>query len=208
MAYVKSDPSPMVLTNMLSRNVKWAEAMNATNDQFFPISAQAQHPKVLWFGCSDSRVPESVITNSYPGDIFVQRNIANQFLLNDDNAVSVLTYALEHVKVEHVVVVGHTNCGGVIAAQQAAREAPSKPKSALERWLEPLTELVRDTEGDLNALVEANVGEQVRNILRSEAIELEWKQRDVQIHGWVYELETGRLRDLDISVGRNGVLEC
>ena len=133
----------------------------------------------------------------------------SQFHLDDDNAVSVLTYAVEHIKVEHVVVVGHTNCGGVHAAQEAAQEeTPSEPGSALERWLAPLTELVRNTEGDLDALVEANVGEQVTKILKSEVIVHEWKERDVYVHGWVYELETGRLRDLGISVGRNGSLRC
>ncbi|KAI1791404.1 carbonic anhydrase 1 [Ganoderma leucocontextum] len=210
MASVNHDPNSMVLTNMLSRNEKWAEAMNvATREQFFPNSAEGQHPKVsrLWIGCADSRVPESVITNSYPGDLFVHRNIANQFHLDDDSAVSVLTYAVEHVKVEHVVLVGHTNCGGAAACSKAAEAAPSPPGSALERWLVPLTELARNTEGNLTALVEANARVQVENILKCDVIEREWKQRDVHIHGWVYELETGKLRDLGISVGRNGPLQ-
>ena len=132
----------------------------------------------------------------------------SQFLLNDDNAVSVLTYAVEHVKVQHVIVVGHTNCGGVKAAKEAAEEDPSEPESALERWLGPLTELARlNKESDLTTLIEANIGEQVANIAKSEAIAHEWKQRDVHIHGWVYELETGKLRDLGISVGRHGPLQ-
>ena len=108
------------------------------------------------------------------------------------------------VKVEHVIVVGHTNCGGVKAAWDAAQEPTSEPTSPLERWLVPLTELARNTDGDLSAFTEVNVGEQVANVLKSEAIEHEWKHRDVQIHGWMYELETGKLRDLGISVGRNG----
>ena len=115
-----------------------------------------------------------------------------------------LTYAVEHVKVEHVILVGHTNCGGASACSKAAQKAASEPGSALERWLVPLTELARNTEGDLNALVEANVRLQVENILKCEVIEHEWKRRDVHIHGWVYEMETGKLRDLGISVGRNG----
>ncbi|KAM5545070.1 hypothetical protein V8D89_001181 [Ganoderma adspersum] len=200
MASVNCTPSSMVLTNLLNRNEKWVKAMNTTDDQFFQIHAQPQKPKVLWLGCSDSRVPESVITNSIPGDIFVQRNIANQFHLDDDNSVSVLTYAVEHLEVEHVIVVGHTNCGGVHEAREAA-QAPQKSKldSALRRWLAPLTELARKTDGDLTALVEANVREQVENILKSEAIKHEWKRRDVRVHGWVYQLETGELRDLGIS---------
>lgn len=118
-----------------------------------------------------------------------------------------LTYAVEHVKVEHVILVGHTNCGGASACSKAAQKAASEPGSALERWLVPLTELARNTEGDLNALVEANVRLQVENILKCEVIEHEWKRRDVHIHGWVYELETGKLRDLGISVGRSGPLQ-
>ncbi|EJF61457.1 carbonic anhydrase 1 [Dichomitus squalens LYAD-421 SS1] len=200
----------MILTNILGRNEKWAEAMNdATKGQFFPKSAEGQSPKVLWIGCADSRVPESVVTNSYPGDIFTHRNIANQFHPTDDSAVSVLTYAVEHVKVEHVILVGHTNCGGAAACVKAAEAAQSEPTSALDRWLGPLTELARTTtpEGDLTALVEANVRVQVSNILASDVLEREWKLRDVHVHGWVYELETGKLRDLGISAGRNGPLQ-
>ena len=120
-----------------------------------------------------------------------------------------LTYAVEHVKVEHVILVGHTNCGGAAACAQAAAAAPSEPESALARWLAPLTDLARSLgpDGDLTALVEANVRVQVGNILTSEVLEREWKIRDVHVHGWVYELETGKLRDLGISAGRNGPLQ-
>ena len=128
----------------------------------------------------------------------------SQFHLDDDNAVSVLTYAVEHLGVEHVIVVGHTNCGGVHAARESAHApSKSKPDSPLKRWLAPLTELARKTDGDLATLVEANVREQVANILKSEVIKQAWKKRDVHIHGWVYELETGELRDLGVSVGRD-----
>ena len=118
-----------------------------------------------------------------------------------------LTYAIEHVKVEHVILVGHTNCGGATACSKAAQVASCPPGCALERWLAPLTELARNTEGDLTALVEANVRVQVENILKCDVVEREWKQRDVHIHGWVYELESGKLRDLGVSVGRNGPLQ-
>ena len=138
----------------------------------------------------------------------------SQFHPNDDSAISVLTYAVEHVKVEHVILVGHTNCGGAAACAQAASSSPesqpeSEPTSALARWLAPLTDLARSLgpDGDLTALVEANVRVQVGNILTSEVLEREWKIRDVHVHGWVYELETGKLRDLGISAGRNGPLQ-
>ena len=116
-----------------------------------------------------------------------------------------LTYAVEHVKVEHVILVGHTNCGGAAACAQAAAAAPSEPESALARWLAPLTELARSLgpDGDLTALVEANVRMQVENLAQSDVLQRAWAAgKDVQVHGWVYDLATGRLRDLGITVGK------
>ncbi|KAI0673263.1 carbonic anhydrase [Trametes maxima] len=157
--------------------------------------------QVLYIGCSDSRVPESVVTASKPGDIFVHRNIANQFHPDDDSALSVLTYAVAHVGVQHVILVGHTNCGGAQACHAAAHSPSDAHASddALGRWLAPLTEIAKE-HTDLTALVEANVRSQVANIVQTDVITAAWAQgKDVEVHGWVYELETGRLRDLGIS---------
>ncbi|KAI0742644.1 carbonic anhydrase, partial [Daedaleopsis nitida] len=158
---------------------------------------------VLWIGCADSRVPEAVVTASMPGVIFVHRNIANQFDPTDDNGFSVLSYAVETVGVQHIIVVGHTRCGGVAAAMSTAQDpSPSPPSSALERWLEPLVELARDTEHNLDVLTRANVRAQVEKIARLDVVQrvCEASGRMVRVHGWMYVIEEGRLRDLDMSV--------
>ncbi|KAM5543078.1 hypothetical protein V8D89_003462 [Ganoderma adspersum] len=205
--------SMSVLVNKLSQYEKWVEAKIFSTSR----SVQEQRPQILWIGCSDSRVLEAEITHSGPGDVFVHRNIANQFHLDDDNAMSVLSYGVETLKVHHIFMVGHTHCGGVAHAHQKAAETPVEPGTApddrlahltpLERWLAPLTELARNTEGDPTALSEANVRMQVENLRKCEVIQREWETRDVPIHGLVYELETGNLRDLGITVGRYGKLE-
>ncbi|RPD70228.1 carbonic anhydrase [Lentinus tigrinus ALCF2SS1-7] len=198
-----------ILARLLSNNAQWAEDVEKAEPGFLAELSKAQTPKVLWIGCADSRVPESVLTASRPGDIFVHRNIANQFHPTDDSALSVLSYAVEHVGVTHVLLVGHTNCGGAAACAAAAQSSPSSPstppKSPLERWLAPLTELARGLlgEGDMSGLVEANVRMQVANIAGSEVMQRVWAAgKDVQVHGWVYDLESGRLRDLGVTVGK------
>ncbi|KAI0369588.1 carbonic anhydrase [Pilatotrama ljubarskyi] len=202
-------PQDYILARLLSNNAQWAEDVEKVEPGFFAQSAKGQAPKVLWIGCSDSRVPESVVTASKPGDIFVHRNIANQFHLDDDSALSVLTYAVAHVGVSHVILVGHTNCGGAQACHAAAHSpsSPSSPpKDALGRWLAPLTEIAREYE-DLTELVEANVRAGVENIVQTDVLRNAWAEgKDVQVHGWVYELETGRLRDLGVSVGKTGAV--
>ncbi|KAH9851190.1 carbonic anhydrase [Lenzites betulinus] len=205
-------PQDYVLARLLSNNAQWAEDVERAEPGFFAESAKGQTPKVLYFGCSDSRVPESVVTASKPGDIFVHRNIANQFHPSDDSALAVLTYAVVHVGVQHVIIVGHTNCGGAAACHAAAQANPAPaedappPADPLGRWLAPLTELAREHE-DLTALVEANVRAQVEHIAESDVMKGVWAQgKEVQVHGWVYELETGLLRDLGVSVGKTGAV--
>ncbi|KAG2119407.1 carbonic anhydrase [Suillus clintonianus] len=165
-----------------------------------------QKPKVLWIGCSDSRVPASVVTASMPGTIFAHTNIANQFHIFDDNAHSVLGYAVKEVGVEHVVLVGHSVCGGAKAAIAAAAHPDLPSPDPLTRWLTPLTQLVRTL--DLSELseseavdkvVEANIVKQVDNICKSEPIVTAWANpgaKKVSVHGWVYDLATGRIREL------------
>jgi len=186
---------------------------------FFKKSAEGQSPKLLWIGCADSRVPESIVMAAKPGDIFVHRNIANQFHLSDDSAQSVLTYAVAHLGVEHVAVVGHTLCGGAAACHSAATQPPdpSQPPlaPALGRWLEPMTTLAKnlnlgslDSEMALRILVEENVKAQVANVIQTETIVNAWKAgKKVLVHGWVYEIERGQIRDLGISVGPESIAE-
>ncbi|KAH9915939.1 carbonic anhydrase [Epithele typhae] len=195
-----------VLARLLSNNAQWAQDVAHADPSFFPSTAPTQSPKVLWIGCSDSRVPESVVTASKPGDIFVHRNIANQFHPDDDSALSVLTYAIEHVGVQHVVLVGHTNCGGAAACAQMAAAPPAATDSPLMRWLAPLVALARaNPDADLTTLVEENVRAQVAKLAECPIVVNAWaKGKDVQVHGWVYELEAGRLRDVGCSFGKEG----
>jgi carbonic anhydrase len=198
------------LAKLFNSNEQWSKAVEAAEPGFFENSAKGQSPKILWLGCSDSRVPESVITASPPGYIFVHRNIANQIHPDDDSALAVLTYAIGHMpKIEDIVVVGHTNCGGAKAALEAVTN-PSAPEGepVLVRWLTPLLELAKNLvggggpapPGTLTKLIEESVGVQVNNVANSEPVKKAWaKGRKVKVHGLIYELETGRLRDLHVT---------
>jgi carbonic anhydrase len=196
---------------LLNANEEWAQSVIKDTPDFFTQSATGQNPKVLWIGCSDSRVPESVITASRPGDIFVHRNIANQFHLDDDSALSVLTYAVKVVGVEHVVLVGHTNCGGAAACLKAAEDAAanpgmSQPDTPLTRWLSPLIARVQSldlstcSESEaLNKVVKTNIIAQVDNICKSEPITTAWADpnaKKVTVHGWMYDLSRGHINEL------------
>ncbi|KJA16231.1 hypothetical protein HYPSUDRAFT_110621, partial [Hypholoma sublateritium FD-334 SS-4] len=217
------------LHNLLVSNSEWVEGVLRFQPHFFENSAKGQTPHTLWIGCSDSRVPESVITLARPGDIFVHRNIANQVHLNDSNGLSVLEYAVDHVGVENVIVVGHSECGGAHASLVAAQSNPSPPPNKpiitipsapadapLNLWLEPLTRLAISLNLSsvpesiaLPVVVEENVKDQVFKLTQTQTIIDAWtkgtpKGQSVWIHGWVYELDTGYLRDLNISQGPPG----
>ncbi|KAH9054936.1 carbonic anhydrase [Lactarius vividus] len=214
------DEPDATLAKIFSANALWAAGVNTANPTFFKQSAKGpQTPKVLWLGCSDSRVPESVITASRPGDIFVHRNIANQIHPDDDNALSVITYAVAHVHVEHsrpsacvshtVLVVGHTHCGGAEAALKAVSgEVETEP--VITRWLTPLMELAKKLDSSaqscsdpLTRLIEESVRVQVENVANLEPVREAWEaQKELWVHGLVYELETGLLRDLKVTKGR------
>ncbi|KAI9449164.1 carbonic anhydrase [Lactarius psammicola] len=197
------------LAKIFSANSQWAEAVNAADPGFFERSAKnPQTPKVLWLGCSDSRVPESVITASRPGDIFVHRNIANQIPPDDDNSLSVITYAVAHVHVEHILIVGHTHCGGAAAALKAVNGTLGPVEPVLERWLTPLIALAgklnpTPSHDPLTRLVEESVRVQVENVSNSEPVRKVWAEgkKKLCVHGLVYDLETGLLRDLKVTKG-------
>ncbi|VDB95368.1 unnamed protein product [Peniophora sp. CBMAI 1063] len=205
-----TDPT---IAKLIDKNSNWARAVGASEPRLFREMAKGQAPKVLWIGCSDSRVPESIITAAKPGDIFVHRNIANQFRLDDDSALSVLTYAIDTLGVEHVVVVGHTQCGGAAACYEAAKHAQpaAPPQSPLGRWLGPLTDMATklnlahaDPEHALPVLVEANVRKQVENLCKAAPLRKVWdaeSARRVWVHGLLFEVESGTLKDLGVSYG-------
>ncbi|KAH9019237.1 carbonic anhydrase [Lactarius hengduanensis] len=204
----KLDEPDATLAKIFSANAQWARGVNVADPDFFKKSAKGpQTPKVLWIGCSDSRVPESVITASRPGDIFVHRNIANQIHPSDDSALAAITYAVAHVHVEHILVVGHTHCGGVDAALKAVAGA-EETEQVISRWLTPLVELARKLDSEassdpLTRLVEESVRVQVENVASLEPVREVWgAQKNLWVHGLVYELETGRLRDLKVTKGR------
>ncbi|KAG8849567.1 hypothetical protein FRB96_000717 [Tulasnella sp. 330] len=203
----------MSLQRMFSANAQWAEDVNKERPDFFKATAEGQSPKLLWIGCADSRVPESIVMAAKPGDIFVHRNIANQFQLNDDSALSVLAYAVEFLHVENVAVVGHTHCGGAAACLDNAKKPKGPPSEVpLWRWLDSMTDLARQpkvvgAQGDhaLAVLIEENVKAQVANVLKTETIQEAWRAgKKVVVHGWIYDIEKGQIRDLGISVGPCG----
>ncbi|KAL4073567.1 carbonic anhydrase [Scleroderma citrinum] len=234
---MQSTPTPSTksssLLSLLSANAQWAERTDA---ELFKQCAQGQSPKFLWIGCADSRVPESVITGAKPGDIFVLRNIANQFQPNDDSAHSVLTFAVDVVGVEHVIVAGHTKCAGALACLEAAQSASTRPPATdtpFGRWLAPLTKLVSTLDlastpasAHWDTVIEANVKRQVENVCETSVIRNSWTaynaseskndnqgndrdgpKKQVWVHGWVYDVASGRIKDLCISRGPSSWFE-
>ncbi|KAJ3571062.1 hypothetical protein NP233_g4004 [Leucocoprinus birnbaumii] len=214
--------SQSAVDNLFSSNAQWAQAVTQADPDFFINSAKGQSPQTLWIGCADSRAPESVITASKPGDIFVHRNIANQFHSDDTSVLAVLDYAVNFLGVKHVAIVGHGECGGAAACLGAAQRddfnpdapitLPMLPKEApLNRWLGSLSrvahKLVKSHEASISRVVEENVKLQVENLCKAETIVNAWtkgtpKGQEVYVHGWVYDLASGRLQDLKITRGK------
>ena len=190
---------------ILEKNKGWVEKMLAKDSNFFDLLAQGQSPEYLWIGCSDSRVPANEITDLPPGSIFVHRNIANQVNNTDVNMLSVVYYAVKYLKIKHIMVVGHYGCGGVIAAMS------NTSFNFLDNWLVSIKnvyskyqnqlDIIEDEQKRADRLVEFNVVEQVRNLAKISFIQEEWKNGETpEIHGLVYGLKDGLLRDLDISM--------
>ena len=190
-------------TDLLKANEAFANAKTSDNPDYFVEMAKGQSPKFLWIGCSDSRVPANEVTGTESGDIFVHRNIANMVVATDLNFMSVLGYAVHHLKVDHVIVCGHYGCGGVQAALSNGN------LGLLNKWLRNIKEVynqhateLEDLEGDekLSRLVELNVAAQVLNVAKTTIIQEEWATREVKIHGWVYDLKSGKITDLGIDI--------
>ncbi|HVU58549.1 MAG TPA: carbonic anhydrase [Puia sp.] len=185
------------IEKLLLENKAWASEVKADDPGYFERLAHLQTPKFLWIGCSDSRVPADKITGTQPGEIFVHRNIANLVIHTDVNVLSVLDYAVNHLKVEHVIVCGHYGCGGVKAAM-----TNHDFKYVLNMWLRNIKDVYRlysdelDAIGDMeeraDRLVELNVKEQVMHLAKTSIIQRAWvKDRRPQLHGWVYGLKDG-----------------
>lgn len=186
---------------LLENNRNWARQSIENDPEFFNRLKNTQTPEYLWIGCSDSRVPPDSITGTVPGEIFIHRNIANMVVHTDFNMLSVLQYAVEVLKVKHVIVCGHYNCGGVKAAMT------HQSLGIINKWLRNIKDVYRihydeinflPTESDqVNRLIELNVQEQVMNLAKTSIIQKAWKENNApHLHGWVYGLEDGLIKPI------------
>lgn len=193
----------MDIKSIFDNNKKWVAEKLELDPNFFNELAKGQSPQILYIGCSDSRVTAEELMGISSGEAFVHRNIANMVPNTDLNAMSVINYAVSHLKVNHVVVCGHYNCGGVKAAMQ------SEDLGLLNPWLRNIRDVYRLHKDELNAiedddakynrLVELNVQEQCVNVLKTADVQKAVKERDITVHGWVFDLHTGKLIDLKID---------
>jgi carbonic anhydrase len=191
-------------------NKAWAQSKLDLDSEYFKKMAKDQNPDYLWIGCSDSRVPPSEITNTDPGELFVHRNIANLVVHTDLNVLSVLQFAVKHLKVKHVIVCGHYNCGGVKAAlsQQNFGLLNNWVRNIKDTYFTHKVEVdeLKDPE-KLNRMVELNVIEQVRNLAHTSIVQKQWKSGEFPtLHGWVYDINTGLLKELT-TITRDTVLD-
>jgi carbonic anhydrase len=199
------DNSNSPLRDLLENNRRWAESEVERDPDFFNRLAQQASPEYLWIGCSDSRVPANELLGLAPGDVFVHRNIANVVVHSDLNALSVLQFAIDVLKVKHVIIVGHYGCKGVHAAMTGTRVGLA------DNWLRHVQDVHQKHErylGDTlpskkrsERLCELNVVEQVSNVCQTTIVQDAWDRgQDVTVHGWVYGLKDGKLHDLEITV--------
>lgn len=196
----------MNIQDVFKNNEAWIAEKMAANPNYFDDLAKGQSPELLYIGCSDSRVTAEDIMGLQPGEAFVHRNIANLVNNVDLNVMSVLNYAVRHLKVNHVVVCGHYNCGGVKAAMQ------SEDMGILNPWLRNIRDVYRlhkeelnaisDIENRYNRLVELNVQEQCVNLIKTAAVQEAYTLRGLTVHGWVFDIHTGKLIDLKIDFGK------
>jgi len=193
------------LHRLLDQNRAWAENIKASDPDFFQNLAKQQSPRFLWIGCADSRVPSTQLAGLRPGEMFVHRNVANLVVHTDFNCLSVMQYAVDVLKVEHIIVCGHDGCGGVKAAMG------NQQFGLIDNWLrhvqdvfheheEQLAKISDETER-LDRLCELNVIEQVRNVGRTTIVQSAWQRgQELVVHGWIYDLQDGLLRDLGVSI--------
>lgn len=193
------------LHRLLNSNKEWAEQISLENPDFFTSLSQQQNPEYLWIGCSDSRVPANQIVGLMPGEVFVHRNVANQVIHSDLNCLSVVQFAVEVLKVKHIIVTGHYGCGGVHAAYDDCRHGLvdnwlSHVKDVHYKHMKEISKLDPDAAKD--RLCELNVMEQVRNLARTTVIRDAWKKgQELYLHGFVYGLDNGLINDLGIDIG-------
>jgi len=188
---------------LFERNKAWTNTLKEDNPNFFAKLSEQQAPKYLWIGCSDSRVPANQIVNLPPGEVFVHRNIANVVVHTDLNCLSVMHYAIEVLKVEHVIICGHYDCGGIKASMEESSQG------LIENWLRHIKDVSRfnadkleglDYQERVDKLCELNVIEQATNVCNSTVIKHAWESgRNVTVHGWIYNIGNGVLKDLKVG---------
>ena len=195
-----------MVDNLIANNRAWAAAKTQADPEFFKRLVGQQAPQYLWIGCADSRVPANEIVGLDPGEIFVHRNVANLAPPQDANYLSVLQFAVEVLKVKHVIVTGHYGCGGVAAAVDDHRHG------LIDHWLHPIREVAEERRAELEAisdpterhhrLCELNVMRQVKNVASDIFVQDAWARgQEICVHGWIYSLATGLVTDLQVSVG-------
>ena len=201
---VKDDEYIKSYKRLIDGNTKFVHEKTKNNPEYFKNLSKTQAPKYFLIGCSDSRVPPNELTNTEPGEIFIHRNIANQVKSCDFGCMSALKYAVEYLKVQHIIVMGHTNCGGIIAANQA------KSLGVIDYWLqsirdvalshrEELTKIKNEKEFILK-LTEFNIKQQTLNVCKSSILQRAWGEgRTIRVSGWLCDIETGYIRDLDVA---------
>lgn len=191
------------LESLFENNRNWAKRLKQENPEFFSKLSLQQEPDYLWIGCSDSRVPANQIVDLPPGEVFVHRNIANVVVHTDLNCLSVIQYAVEVLEVKHIIVCGHYGCGGVCAAME------NREHGLIDNWLRHIKDVYRFHQQEINAketwqarldlLCEKNVIEQVANVGHTTVVQNRWKAgKPLSIHGWIYGIDDGILKDLDV----------
>lgn len=193
----------MNIAQIFENNRKWVETKLSLDPEFFKKLSDGQNPDILYIGCSDSRVTAEEVMGVAPGDAFVHRNIANMVPNTDLSAMSVINFAVNHLQVNHIIVCGHYDCGGIKAAMQ------SKNLGLLNPWLRNIRDVYRLHKEELNAitdqaarykkLVELNVQEQCINVIKTAEVQKAYKERKITVHGWVFDIHTGKLIDLEID---------
>ncbi|WP_412476126.1 carbonate dehydratase [Flavobacterium sp. TBRC 19031] len=197
---------------ILDNNKKWVESQLALDKEYFKDLAKGQQPPLLWIGCSDSRVPANEIIGAKPGEVFVHRNIANMVIHSDMNMLSVLDYAVNVLKVKHVIVCGHYGCGGVKAAMG------NQSIGLIDNWIRHIKDVYRlheeylnsfaDEDERFNKFVEINVQEQVFDLAKTSIVQGAWRNgQDLTLHGWTYGLNSGYVTDLGVNMSSNDELD-
>jgi len=193
------------LKRLLEQNKVWAEGIKASDPDFFPTLAKQQSPTFLWIGCSDSRVPATQLVGLAPGEMFVHRNVANVVVHTDFNCLSVMQYAVDVLQVKHIIVCGHDGCGGVKAALEHLQFG------LIDNWLRHVQDVmhthreelaqIEDESERLDRLCALNVIEQAMSVSRTTIVQAAWERgQELAVHGWIYGLQDGLLRDLGVSV--------